>query len=112
LKAAVLLENSRLKKTFSEIALKVIKNGCYYGYKLEQPDAVFLQELPIDYCRSRYKWNGRPAIEFNVKYFDDAFSDNEYRIKVLKMFPKEFQKAYVAYKKGNLPKDSNTDDTG
>jgi hypothetical protein len=68
--------------------------------------------LPIDYCRSRYKWNGRPAIEFNVKYFDDAFSDNEYRIKVLKMFPKEFQKAYVAYKKGNLPKDSNTDDTG
>lgn len=107
-----MLENSRLKKTFSEIALKVIKNGCYYGYKLEQPDAVFLQELPIDYCRSRYKWNGRPAIEFNVKYFDDAFSDSEYRIKVLKMFPKEFQKAYVAYKKGKLPKDSNTDDTG
>ena len=112
LKAAVLLENSRLKKSFSEIALKVIKNGCYYGYKLEQKDAVFLQELPPKYCRSRYKWNGRPAIEFNVKYFDDLTSNNEYRIKILKMFPKEFQKAYIAYKKGALPRDTSNDDIG
>jgi hypothetical protein len=26
------LDNSKIKKMFGEIALKVIKNGCYYGY--------------------------------------------------------------------------------
>ena len=34
MKAATLLENSNLKKMFGEIALKVIKNGCYYGIKM------------------------------------------------------------------------------
>ena len=51
-------------------------------------------------------------MEFNVKYFDDAFADVAYREKVLKLFPAEFRKAYIAYKKGNLPKDSQKDDAG
>lgn len=111
-KASLLLERSQLKKVFGEIALKVIKDGCYYGYLLEQKTAGFLQELPVDYCRSRYKLNGRFAVEFNIKYFDDAFADVQYRLRVLKMFPKEFQKAYIAYKNGTLPKDFQGDDSG
>ena len=111
-KAASLLDNSKLKQTFGDIALRVIKDGCYYGYIVEQKTAGFLQELPINYCRSRYKLNGNPAVEFNVKYFDDAFSDAQYRVRVLKLFPKEFQKAYVAFKKGTLPKDFQGDDAG
>lgn len=111
-KSSTLLENSNLKKTFGEIALKVIKNGCYYGYKIDQKTASFLQELPADYCRTRYQLNGKPAVEFNVKYFNDTFTDVEYRIRVLKMFPKEFQRAYVAYQTGNLPRDFQGDELG
>lgn len=112
-KSVVLLENSRLKKNFGDIALSVIRNGCYYGYLIKQQDAVLLQELPVDYCRSRYKLNGRPAIEFNIKYFEtEQFRDINYRMKVLKLFPKEFLKAYIAYKNNTLEKDFQSDETG
>ena len=111
-KASLRLENCHLKKEFGEIALKVVKNGCYYGLMVEQKDAVYLQELPVNYCRSRYELNGLPAIEFNMKFFDDSFRDAAYRLRVLKLFPKEIQKAYIAYKNGTLPKDYAGDTTG
>ena len=105
LKSNLFLDNCQLKKTFGEIALKVLRNGCYYGYRIQQKDAVYLQELPIDYCRSRYKLNNKHIVEFNLKFFDEKFTNTEYRIKVLKMFPKEFQQAYIKYKHGTLAKD-------
>ena len=111
-KSSRFLENSSPKRVFSEIALKVIREGCYYGYKMVQPNACYLQELPVNYCRSRYSHNGKPAVEFNVKYFDDTFADSVYRTKVLKMFPKEIQKAYVAYKNRTLQKDFQGDEAG
>jgi len=83
----------------------VLRNGCYYGYKIQQKDGCFIQELPVDYCRSRYKLNNDHIIEFNIKFFDDKFKDTDYRIKVLKMFPKEFQQAYIKYKHGTLDED-------
>ncbi len=112
LKSAALLDNSHLKKTFGDIALKVIKEGCYYGYRLPQKNAGFLQELPSEYCRSRYIINGKPAVEFWLKYFDEKFRDSAYRMKVLKIFPVEIQKAYVSWKKGRLPVDFQGDSTG
>ena len=45
-------------------------------------------------------------------YFTEVFSDIDYRLRVLKMFPKEFQKAYIAYQNGTLTKDFNGDDNG
>jgi hypothetical protein len=36
-----------------------------------------VQELPANYCRSRFEVNGRPAVEFNMKYFDEAFKNTE-----------------------------------
>lgn len=38
-----------------------------------------MQELPINYCRSRHSVNGLPAIEFNMRFFDEAFPDPVYR---------------------------------
>lgn len=111
-KSLMLLEGCSLKRTFGDVALKVIRNGAYYGYVLRQKGAAYLQELPIDYCRSRYSLNGLPAVEFNVRYFDDSFKDVDYRMRVLRLFPKEVQKAYVDYKKGVLPKDYASDDSG
>jgi hypothetical protein len=41
-----------------------------------------------------------------MKYFDDAFKDIGYRLRVLKLFPKEFAHGYKLYKEGKLPTDS------
>lgn len=111
-KASKFLDNSNLKENFGEIALKVIRDGCFYGYTIKQKNASYIQELPIKYCRSRYKLNGKPVVEFNVRYFDDAFADVKYREKVLKLFPVEFRKAYLSYKKNTLPRDPKNDDKG
>lgn len=112
MKASTYLDNCKLKRNFGRYALDVIKQGCYYGYIIDEPTAVYLQKLPADYCRSRYEVNGIAAVEFNIKFFDACFTDNIYRLKVLKSFPKEFQKAYIAYKNGSLQKDFNGDEAG
>ena len=101
-KALDFLDESGVKKLCNDIALKVIVNGCYYGYVISSSRGFVIQELPVGYCRSRYKVGNVPAVEFNPKFFDDAFPDIDTRLKVLKMYPEEFAKAYVAYKKGKL----------
>ena len=93
---------SELKRLFGEIALKVVKNGCYYAYKIPTDKKIILQELDPNYCRSRFTSNGRPVVEFNMRYFDTMFKNVKEREKILKIFPKEFLKGYVAYKKGEL----------
>jgi hypothetical protein len=68
-------------------------------------NGLILQQLPIGYCRSRYKIGTTPAVEFNMKFFDDAFKDVAYRMKVLSLFPKEFAKGYMLYKQNKLQPD-------
>ena len=97
------LDNFEVKRFFGEVALKVIRNGCYYGYMIPQNQRMAIQELPVSYCRSRFSVNGRPAVEFNMKYFDAAFKDATQRARILDLFPAEFKKAYIMYKKGQLP---------
>ena len=75
-------------------------------------DKVVIQELPSQYCRSRFSVNNRPAVEFNMKYFDDSFKDSIQRMKMLNLFPKEFKKGYVAYKEGKLVPDFPGDESG
>lgn len=96
------LDNTHIKKICGDIALKVILNGAYYGYFIDNGTSGQLQELHPNYCRSRYSVNGIAAIEFNMKFFDNFFPDTTQRLRVLKMFPPEFQKGYVLYKKGKL----------
>ena len=106
------LDNFEVKKFFGEVALKVIRNGCYYGYLIPQEDRMVVQELPPKYCRSRYQVNGRPAVEFNMKFFDDSFRDASQKMKMLNLFPKEFKKGYVLYKEGKLKADFMGDTAG
>ena len=98
-----ILDNFKVKKTLGEIALQVVKQGCYYGYKVPTSTGIVLQELPADYCRVRFKRGNKPVVEFNMKFFDENFRDMEQRAKILKMFPKEFSKGYVLYRQGKLP---------
>ena len=96
------LDNSYIAKVCGDIALGVVKNGAYYGYLVESSNGVIIQELPINYCRSRFNQGNLPVVEFNMKFFDQAFPDTTYRMQVLNMFPDEFKKGYVAYKSGKL----------
>ena len=97
------LDNFKVKKTLGEIALKILRNGVYYGYKVKQGNSFVLQELPPNYCRSRLDKGDKPTVEFNMAFFDETFRDIEQRMRVLKMFPDEFSKGYIKYKKGLLP---------
>lgn len=112
LRGCKFLENSEFKKVCGDIALKVMRQGCYYGYRLDKADSTHLQELPVGYCRSRYTNDGWPVVEMRMNYFDEAFPDQEYRLKVLKLYPKEIQKAYLAYKRQTLEKDFSSDALG
>lgn len=99
------LDNSYIKKICGEMALKVLIDGCYFGYIVPSNDAVVIQELPIEYCRTRYSVMGMPAIEFNMAFFD-TFRDVNYRMRVLNLFPDEFKKGYALYKQNKLQADS------
>jgi len=106
------LDNSNIRKITAEISMKVVKYGVCYGYIVEGTDSIMFQELPADYCRCRYYINNLPAIEFKMAYFDEKFRDPTYRMKVLKMFPKDFQKGYILYKERKLVPDFEGDTSG
>ena len=106
------LDNSYVKKNCADIALKVVLNGAYYGYIVDGGSGLMLQELPASYCRARFSVGNKPAVEFNMRFFDEKFSDVNYRIKVLKMFPEEFAKGYVLYKQGKLVAENGDRESG
>ena len=101
------MDNSYVAKVCAEMALGVVKNGAYYGYLVPTSTGVLVQELPINYCRSRFNVGNLPAVEFNMKFFDIAFPDTNYRMKVLNLFPDEFKKGYHLYRKNKLQPDGS-----
>ena len=102
----------QVKRFFGQVALKVVKNGCYYGYLIAQNNKVVVQQLLPNYCRTRFNVNNRPAIEFNMKFFDVFYKDTEQRNRILNLFPQEFKKGYELYKKGKLPPAFKGDTSG
>ena len=107
-----MLDNFSVKKTLGNIALTVLKQGCYYGYVINQGKNIVLQDLPCDYCRSRFNYGDKPAVEFNMKFFDDYFKDTTQRMRMLKLFPEEFERGYRLYKQGKLPPEFSGDTSG
>lgn len=99
------IDKSHIKKVCGDIAKRIIIDGAYYGYAIQSSDKIVIQELPINYCRSRYSVGDMPAIEFNMRFFDEQFRDINYRQRVLNLFPDEFKKGYLLYKKGKLQPD-------
>lgn len=105
-------DNSEVRRLLGNVALEVVKNGTYYGYITEFDDKFTIQQLPSQYCRVRYFSGVNPVVELNLKFFDSYFTNADYRLKVLKLFPKDVQVAYIKYKKGTLPKDYPSDTVG
>lgn len=111
-KALNFLDNSYIRKTCMDIALSVIRDGAYYGCVIPSTSGIIFQELPVNYCRSRYNVGHTPIIELNMKFFDEKFSDVSYRMRVLKMFPEDIQKGYALFKQNKLPPDYTGDTAG
>ena len=80
--------------TFSNITAEWIKNGIYYGILRMDGDKPVIQDLPIEFCRSRFKdFNNLNILEFNLLYFE-RLTDKEYRDEVILSFPTVVQKAW------------------
>lgn len=105
------LDNSDIKKVCGRACLHAVKTGSYYGLLLDLGDRFVLQQLPSSYCRNRYNQGNLPIIELDLSFFDKYFSNPQYKLKVLQMFPKDIQQAYVKYKEGQLKGDFQGDYT-
>ena len=95
-------EDFEIKRFCGQVALKVIRNGCYYGYLIPRTNRMTVQQLHPKYCRSRFKVDNRPAVEFNMKYFNDYFPDEGQRSRILNLFPEDFKKGYRLFRQSKL----------
>lgn len=85
-------------------AKEVLIKGAYYGLLHITEDNVVIQDLPFEYCRSRFKnSNDVDIVEFNMKFFDDI-RDQSLREQILATYPKIVQKGYKQYKANNQNK--------
>ena len=88
------LDKMSIPVNFQYITYKVLKNGAYYGLFRVFDDGITFQELPVEYCRSRYKDSrGIDILEFNLSYFRKITSELD-RQEVLSSFPKEVVKQW------------------
>lgn len=89
-----------IERKCAQFAKKVLVEGGYYGLIYDNGENVAIQDLPFEFCRSRYK-NSQDVdiIEFDVRFFD-TIRETDHRNRVLKTYPKCIQKGYVAYKRG------------
>lgn len=106
-------DNSAIQLMSRKWAAAVCIEGAYYGYICDDiNDKLVIQDLPINFCRSRFRHRGLPVVEFNVKYFDKITNNEDYRKKILSLFPEEFQVAYRKYRNNKLPAEEQGDDAG
>lgn len=94
------LQRYRFPDSTPDILSVVFRDGAYYGYLIEGEIHNTWQQLPTKYCRSNYRQNGIPVVEFNIKYFDDEYRQEEDRELALKKYPSEFKQWYNKYKNG------------
>lgn len=106
------LDTFNVKQVLGNIAIQVMKLGSYYGYLTSYKGNPVLQDLPVKYCRSRFKIGDRHCVEFKMSFFDDVYQSSESRDKILKLFPNEFKKGYRLYKAGKLKGESIEDGDG
>lgn len=85
--------------TFSRITTEWLKTGIYNGILRKDGDRYIVQDLPLEYCRTRFKdFNNLNILEFNLNYFE-RIHDEELRAEALLTFPDIVQKAYRQWKK-------------
>lgn len=94
------IDSLDVKLEFSRITMLTLINGTYYGLFREYEGEKFLfQDLPIGYCRTRFKdTNKLNILEFDLEYFN-TIRDEKLREEAFKDFPPSFKSQYNAAKK-------------
>lgn len=96
-KALDFVDGMSLSINCSRIIEQMLSAGAYYGFLREYKDSVAFQDIPIEYCRTRYKNEyGIDILEFDLRYFN-TIRDEEQRKIAMDNFPQEVIKAYNAY---------------
>ena len=96
------IDKAELPRLFTNMAIKGLRDGCYYGFIYSLNDTITIVDLPIGYCRTRFRdEQGNDLIEFDVTYFDTIY-DIKDRNKALNMYPKEISNWYKRYKSKKL----------
>ena len=97
--ACSFVEALDVKNTLTRITREWLKSGVYYGILQEQGNKVVVQDLSIDYCRTRFKdFNNLNILEFNVTYFQQNYHDDKLREAAVLNFPEIVQKAWRNWK--------------
>ncbi len=96
------IEKLDLPVTLARITTEWLISGVYYGILRTTGNKVTIQDLPIEYCRSRFKdFNNLNILEFNLRYFEQI-RDEVMREEAISTFPQIVQKAwklYIAHKR-------------
>lgn len=90
--------NFQIERKCAIFAKEVLVKGAYYGLVIDvgQNDLV-IQDLPFEYCRSRFKdRNDIDIIEFDLDFFK-KIRDEKLREEIVKTYPRFIQKAYKKY---------------
>lgn len=106
-------DNSAIQLLCRKWAAQICIDGAYYGYICEDiNDKLVIQDLPIDYCRSRFLHRGLPLVEFNLEYFNKVANNEDVRERYLALFPAEIQEGYRKFKNGKMQAEEQGDKDG
>lgn len=101
--ACSFVEALDVKNTLGRITREWLKSGIYFGILHEYGPKVTLQDLPLEYCRTRFKdYNDLNILEFNLLYFKNTYAEENLREAAILNFPEIVQRAWRAYKNKRL----------
>lgn len=91
----------QLKSKSTIFAKEILVKGGYYGLINYNENSVVIQDLPFEFCRSRFK-NAQDVniVEFSMEFFD-KIRDDKLREEILDTYPRFIRKAYKSYKVSN-----------
>lgn len=104
--ACTFVDNLDIPNTFCHITKEWLKTGVYNGILRDEGTNGVIQDLPIAFCRTRFKdFNNLNILEFDLRYFE-RIVDEKFRAAALQTFPEEVQKAWREYIRGDKDVDS------
>ena len=96
--AAEFCSSFGIERKCALFAKTVLVKGGYYGIIHDSGSSVAIQDLPFEFCRSRFKnHQDVDIVEFDVRFFDQI-REESLREEILKTYPKIVQKGYNNYK--------------
>ena len=82
--ACAFVDAMDVPNTFNHITKEWLKTGIYNGILRTDGKEVVIQDLPLEYCRTRFKdFNNLNILEFNLMYFN-TIADKELLEEALK----------------------------